>query len=87
MVIISSVAVFVCYEVSISFMVGKFVGWLTYLPALPNWVSASQNSIRGSFQYNVHYIARSYFSNSLVFNMYEVPITLNADNSISRPPF
>ena len=31
-----------------SFMVGKFVGWLTYLPALLNWVSISQNSIGGS---------------------------------------
>ena len=29
-------------------MVGKFVGWLTYLPALLNWVSTSQNSIGGS---------------------------------------
>ena len=29
-------------------MVGKFVGWLIYLPALPNWVSPFQNSIGGS---------------------------------------
>ena len=29
-------------------MVGKFAGWLTYLPALPNWVFTSQNSIGGS---------------------------------------
>ena len=29
-------------------MVGKFVGWLTYLPALLNWVSTFQNSIGGS---------------------------------------
>ena len=29
-------------------MVGKLVGWLIYLPALPNWVSIFQNSIGGS---------------------------------------
>ena len=29
-------------------MVGKLAGWLTYLPALPNWVSTFQNSIGGS---------------------------------------
>ena len=29
-------------------MVGKFAGRLTYLPALLNWVSTSQNSIGGS---------------------------------------
>ena len=29
-------------------MVGKFAGWLIYLPALPNWVFTSQNSIGGS---------------------------------------
>ena len=26
-------------------MVGKFAGWLMYLPALPNWVSIFQNSM------------------------------------------
>ena len=29
-------------------MVGKFAGWLMYLPALPNWVSIFQNSMGGS---------------------------------------
>ena len=29
-------------------MVGKFAGWLMYLPALPNWVSIFQNSMHGS---------------------------------------
>ena len=29
-------------------MVGKFAGWLIYLPALPNWVSMFQNSMGGS---------------------------------------
>ena len=29
-------------------MVGRLVGWLIYLPALPNWVSTFQNSIGGS---------------------------------------
>ena len=36
------------YDASISFMVGKFAGWLIYLPALPNWVSTSQKSIGSS---------------------------------------
>ena len=36
------------YEVSIHFMVGKYVGWLIYLPALLNWVSTSKNSIGSS---------------------------------------
>ena len=39
------------------------------------------------FQDNVCNIARSYFSSGLVFNMYEVSVMLNADNSISRSPF
>ena len=29
-------------------MVGKFAGWLIYLPALHNWVSIFQNSMGGS---------------------------------------
>ena len=29
-------------------MVAKLAGWLTYLPALPNWVFTSQNCIGGS---------------------------------------
>ena len=36
------------YDPSISFMVGKFMGLLTYHPALPNWVSIFQNSMGGS---------------------------------------
>ena len=36
------------YDESISFMVGKFAGWLIYLPVLLNWVSTSQNSMCGS---------------------------------------
>ena len=39
------------------------------------------------FQYDISYIARSYFSSSLVFDMYEMPIMLNVDNSISGSPF
>ena len=39
---------FFFYDESISFMVGKFAGWLIYLPALPNRVSTSQNSMGGS---------------------------------------
>ena len=29
-------------------MVGKFTGWIIYLPALPNFVSMLQNSMGGS---------------------------------------
>ena len=43
---ISSAVVF--FKVSISFMVGKFAGWLPYLSALLKWVFTSQNSIGGS---------------------------------------
>ena len=69
---------------SISFMVGKFVGWLIYLPAelgvyIPEFC--------GQFQYDISYIAGSYFSSNLVFDMYEMSIMLNADNSISGSPF
>ena len=32
----------------LSLVVGKFTGWLMYLPALPNWVSMFQNSMGGS---------------------------------------
>ena len=39
------------------------------------------------FQYNVCDIATSCFSSGLVFNMYEMSIILNADNSISGSPF
>ena len=39
------------------------------------------------FQDNVCNIARSYFSSGLVFNMYEMSIMLNVDNSISGSPF
>ena len=38
----------VFYDGSIGFMVGKFAGWLIYLPALPNWVSTFHNSMGGS---------------------------------------
>ena len=41
----------------------------------------------GWFRYDIRYIAGSYFSSSLVFDMYEMSIVLNADNSISRSPF
>ena len=33
---------------SLIMIVGKFAGWLTYLPALPNCISISQNSTGGS---------------------------------------
>ena len=53
------------YEVSISFVVGKFVGWLIYLPALLNWVSTSQNSIGSSSIMSVtlqdHIFPRAWF--------------------------
>ena len=35
-------------DYSLSFMVGKFAGWLMYLLALPNCVSIFQNSMGGS---------------------------------------
>ena len=41
----------------------------------------------GWFQYDISYIAGSYFSSGLVFNIYEMSIVLNGDNSISRSPF
>ena len=66
-------------------MGGKFAGWLTYIPALPNWVFTSQNSIGGSSIMSD--IARPCLSSGLVFDMYEMSIALNADNLISRSPF
>ena len=37
-----------CWLINQFFMVGKFAGWLMYLPALPNWVSIFQYSMGGS---------------------------------------
>ena len=82
--IISSATFFMNYP--LSFMVGKFAGWLTYLPALMNWVSTSQNSIGGSSIMSVT-LQDSIFPVALVLNMYEMSILLNAGNSISVSPF
>ena len=38
----------VFFYVSMSFMVGKFMGWLIYLPALLNCLYIFQNSMGGS---------------------------------------
>ena len=56
----------VFFYVSMSFMVGKFVGWLIYLPALLNWVSIFQNSMVGS---NMTPDTLQDFSSGLVFNV------------------
>ena len=51
---------------SLSFMVGKFAGWLIYLPALLNWVSMFQNSMGGSkimsFMLQEHIFPVAWFS-------------------------
>ena len=41
----------------------------------------------GQFQYDISYIAWLYFPSSLVFDIDEMSIALNADNSISKSPF
>ena len=67
---------------SISFMVGKFAGWLMVSPSSAE-LDVYIPEFYGWFQDDNSYIAGPYFSSSLIFYMYEMPITLNANNSIS----
>ena len=71
---------------SVSMILGKFAGWLMYLPALPNCVLMFHNSTGGSntTSFMLHVLV---FSSSLIFNMQLVSIVLIMDNSVSRYPF
>ena len=60
----------ICRVVNIS---SSYTELSVYIPKFYGW-----------FQYNICYIARSYFASSLVLDMYEMSIVLNVDNSISR---
>ena len=60
------------------------------------WVAVSPSSAKlsiyipelyGWFQYDILYITGMQFSGCLVFYMQEMSVMLNAENSISWPPF
>ena len=84
MLIIKSVAAFLC---GIQKFYGGQIGRVINISLSSTKLSMYIPEFYWWFQDDVWNIARSYLSSGLVFDMYEMSIVLNADNSISGSPF
>ena len=71
---------------SVSFMVGKICR-VVNISSSSTELSVYVPKFYGQFQNDICIVVKSNFSGGLVFDMYEMSIALNADNSISGSPF